>query len=292
MPDSCIRRRLLFACRQTYQSQTPGPGTEVGWTDAPTPIAGGLDDIDRALVGRVAEGIVLAFRGTLAPFVRDDHDSGQVALDWINNVEFLSSDNRIYPGRVHRGFADSVDGLWDRIEAAIRALIRPGGPNALFVTGHSKGGALATLASWRALGIAGLDPPIRVTTIAAARAGNEDFRTAYMAHGGIRCHRYEVAFDVVPYVPTGGDAPIWAQAVIRTIWPRLRDNNYVPVGARILERIGFGEGIQVARRYLRGLGIGGVRSGYLPLLASAHDISPGSAYDSLICDGEPSCPHD
>jgi Lipase (class 3) len=292
MPDTCIRRRLLFACRQTYQSQTPGRGTEVGWEAAPMDLSDGPNDIDRALVGRVGDGIVLAFRGTLAPFVRDEHGSGQVGLDWINNVEFLSSENPVYPGRVHRGFARSVDGLWPRLLPAIQALIRPGGPNALYVTGHSKGGALANLAAWRALGIAGLEAPIRVYTIAAARAGNEDFGTAYTAHGGIRCHRYEVAIDVVPYAPLGGDAPRWVKAVARRLWPHLADDTYAPVGTRVLPRITRAEASRVLVRYLGGLGFGGVRGGYLPLLASAHDIGPSSAYDTLICDGEPLCAHD
>jgi hypothetical protein len=48
----------------------------------------------------------------------------------------------------------------------------------------------------------------------------------------------------------------------------------------------------VARRYLGGFGFGGIRSDYLPLLAVAHDISPNSGYDKLICDGEPGCTHD
>jgi len=292
MPDTCIRRRLLFACRQTYRTETPPSGTPVGWVEAPRSFTAGPNAIDRALVGRIEEGIVLAFRGTLAPFVRDDHGPGEVALDWINNVEFLSRENPVYPGRVHRGFAGSVDRLWGEVAPAIEALIRPGERNRLFVTGHSKGGALANLAAWRALGIRGLDAPIRVHTIAAARCGNEDFRTAYHAHGGIRCSRYELALDLVPYVPLGGDAPRWAKAVVRQIWPGLGENNYVPVGTRVLARITAGEAFQVARRYLGGFGLGGVRGGYRPLLAAAHDISPGSSYDTLICDGEPGCLHD
>jgi hypothetical protein len=295
MPDSCIKRRLLFACRQTYGSNVPASGPPVGWTDPPqmfvAPSPHGPGNIDRALIGRVPEGIVLAFRGTLPPFVNDDHPPGEVALDWLNNVELVSRANNAYPGRVHLGFASSVDRLWSRIAPAISGLIRPGGPNRLFVTGHSKGGALANLAAWRALGIAGLDSPIRVFTIAAARAGNEDFRTAYQAHGGIQCLRYESAFDAVPLIPFGADTPGWAKTLIREVWPNLTDNNYVPVGTRVPARTTLGERLQAARRYAGWLGFGGTRSAYMPLLAMAHNISPGSGYDRLVCDGEPGCTH-
>ncbi|HMG48060.1 MAG TPA: lipase family protein [Allosphingosinicella sp.] len=287
---------MLFACRQTYQTQLPPRGTPVGWTEPPQEFIAqgphGAGNIDRALVGRVAEGIVLAFRGTLAPFVEDDHGSGEVARDWLNNVEFLSRDNTVYPGRVHAGFAGSVERLWGQVAPAIQGLIRPGGPNRLYVTGHSKGGALANLAGWRALGIVGLEGPIRVLTIAAARCGNEDFRTAYQAHGGISCRRYESAADVVPLVPPGADTPSWAKLLIQRLWPRLTNNDYVPVGTRVPVGVTLLEGLQVARRYLGGFGFGSVRSDYLPLLALAHDISPNSGYDTLICDGDPGCTHD
>lgn len=292
MPDTCIRRRLLFACRQTYQDAPPPAGTPVGWQARPVFLTAGKKDIDCALVGRIEEGIILAFRGTLAPFVKDGHGAGQVARDWINNVEFVSRENRVYPGRVHKGFAQSVDGLWEQIAPAIKALIRPGARNTLFVTGHSKGGALANLAAWRALGIAGLDPPIRVFTIAAARAGNEDFRTAYQAHGGIVCRRYERALDIVPLVPPGAETPGWAKPLLRAVWPHLTDNNYAGIGARVPAGITLAETWDAWRRYFGGFGFGRVKNDYLPLLAVAHSIDPGSGYDGLICNGEPGCAHD
>jgi hypothetical protein len=292
MPDTCIRRRLLFACRQTYADDPPPAGTAVGWRAPPLFLTAGPNGIDRALIGRVDEGVVLAFRGTLAPFVEDSHGSGQVALDWINNVEFLPRENRLYPGQVHAGFASSVERLWSQIVAAIEVLVAHGAPNRLYISGHSKGGALAALAGWRALSIAGLREPVRVCTIAAARSGNEDFRTAYQAHGGISCRRYESPLDIVPFVPPGTDTPGWGKLIIRRLWQHLGDENYVPVGTRVLARPTLGDAFAAARRYLGGLGIGPLRRNYLPLLASAHDISSGSGYDALICDGDPGCAHD
>lgn len=292
MPDTCIRRRLLFACRQTYADQAPPKGTAVGWTGKPAFLTGGRKDIDRALIGRIEEGILLAFRGTLAPFVKDAHGSGQVVNDWANNAEFVSRQNAFYPGRVHRGFAESVDGLWGQIAPAIEKLIVPGGRNALFVTGHSKGGALAVLAGWRALGIDGLERPIRVATIAAARAGNEAFRAAFQAHPGLSCRRYEVLLDIVPLVPAGADTPNWAKPLIAAVWPNLGDNNYVGVGTRVPAAIGLMDRLRALRHYFGAFGMGGLKGDYLPLLAAAHSIGPQSDYDKMICDGEAGCTHD
>jgi hypothetical protein len=291
MPDTCIKRRMLFACRQTYAAQTPATGTPVGWQQAPESISGGEGEIDHALIGRIPEGIVLAFRGTLAQFGSGDAAFERSARDWINNVDFLSRDNPLYPGRVHAGFAGSVERLWPRIKAAILRQIRPGAKNTLFVTGHSKGGALANLAAWRALGIPGLDPPIRVFTIAAARGGNEDFRTAFHAHGGIRCLRYENLVDVVPLVPVGADTPRWARMLIDSAWPGHHENNYFGVGARVPAEPGWLAVLDVWRYYFGGFAWRKLKVDYGQLLVAAHSINPGSDYDKLVCTGEAGCTH-
>ena len=297
MSDQCIKRRLLFACRQTYGDTIPQAGGPVGWLAPPRAFkakaALGSGWIDRVLVGRVAEGIVVAFRGTLPPFDKaGGHPPLEVALDWLNNVDMLSRTNGTYPGRVHKGFAGSVDRLWGKIEEAIRALLKPDRKdNRLFVTGHSKGGALANLAAWRALAIKELASPIRVITIAAARAGNEDFRAAIEAHGGIDGLRYETPFDVVPWVPFGSDTPFWIKALVRKVWPNLLDNNYVTIGKRMPLRSSDADKLAALERYAGWLMPGSKRSAYAPLLVQAHDISKGSGYDQLVCLGEGGCKH-
>ena len=291
MADHCIKRQLLVACRQAYFARAPGAGTEVGWAEPPSFITSGPNDIDRALVGRTAKGVVVAFRGTLAPFVKDDNPSERVALDWLNNAEFLPRENAVYPGRVHAGFAGSVDGLWDELAAEIRALLGKGGPATLFITGHSKGGALAALAGWRALAISELAPPVQVFTIAGARAGNGDFRTAYRAHGGIRCIRYEVALDIVPLVPLGTDTPPWARPLIRAAWPGLANINYLGVGTREPAGITGKEVLGALRHYFGGFAFRKVKGDFLTSLTAAHLIGPDSDYERLICRGGAHCPH-
>ena len=55
-------------------------------------------------------------------------------------------------GRLHEGFFDAItyetddkDSLWSRLVALIRERIDPGGQRQIFITGHSLGGALASV---------------------------------------------------------------------------------------------------------------------------------------------------
>lgn len=293
MEDRCIKRRLLFACRETYSNAIPDAASKVGWTKPPSAFKSGSNEIDYCLVGRVPEGILLAFRGTVPPFrLEDEHESLEVLLDWLNDADLISHPNDHYPGRVHGGFAKSVDGLWPHIEAHLRALLSESGPKRLFVTGHSKGGALANLAAWRAREIAGLERPIRVVTVAAARVGDTGFRTAYEGDESVQVVRYESALDLVPLLPPGGDTPAFLMDIAKQIAPALSENIYVPVGTRMRSSTTWLERFAAGRRYLGTLGFGRLRQGYMSLLADAHSIDALTEYDRLICDGDaPTCLH-
>ena len=77
---------------------------------------------------------VLAFEGT--------HDlSG-----WLDDVNCRLIVHREYPGRVHCGFAQALDSVWPQIQPLVAGAA---GARTLYVTGHSLGGALSSLAQWR-----------------------------------------------------------------------------------------------------------------------------------------------
>jgi len=117
--------------------------------------------VQGALVATIAAGqeayAVLVFRGT----------HGRLA-NWMVNLNMAMSP---WPsgGNVHRGFKTALMEIWAEIERALDAVDRP-----LYYTGHSLGGALATLA-------ASLRPPQAVYTFGAPRIGDAAFAQSLVA---------------------------------------------------------------------------------------------------------------
>ena len=308
---TCMKRRLLFAASQAYQPRMEVHGRAVGWIEAPIVVRRegpiGHRTIDLALVGRVVEGVVVAFRGTLPPFFASGEDGWSVLLDWLNDSLSLCVETPDYAGGVHLGFADSTRRLWDDaaegpgVKSAVEAMLARSRIDGrarchLFVTGHSKGGALANLTAyrtanrpeWQGMGVS-------VATFAAARAGNAGFARAYEATR-ILCLRYEIPSDLVPHLPPGPHTPHWVNRLVHGLVPALAATDYQPVGLRVSTGEGAHAGGHKAwtgtRRRLprllgrRGLGLEALMPGAL----RAHAICPDSAYDQLVCTGE-DCDH-
>ena len=217
--QTCLKRHLLHASVQAYHPDSASYSrSPPRWSEAPLRIGAPL--IDFALAGRFAEGIVVAFRGTLPPL--DLSPDGKrivgpapaswpaVIRDWLNNLnarlraDAPTGDRPALPGRIHPGFAGSLDRLWNGVAGAVDRL--RGGDEAprLYFTGHSKGGALANLAALCARR-AWPQSTVKAATFAAPRAGDAAFARAYQA-AGIDCRRYEIAEDLVPGLPPGGAA--------------------------------------------------------------------------------------
>lgn len=216
---TCLKRHLLYASVETYHPPVSGYSREAArWLEPPLELTS--RSIDLALVGRFAEGVVVAFRGTLPPL---DLKPGSwrivgppfvqwpaIIRDWLNNLNGIpkpdspAADRPRLPGRVHPGFASSLDGLWPGLVAAIGGLRSGNAPLRLYFTGHSKGGALANLAALCARQ-AWPDAAVKAATFGAPRAGDESFALAYRA-AGIDCQRYEVDGDLVPDIPPGAAA--------------------------------------------------------------------------------------
>lgn len=307
--STCMKRRLLYASSQAYQPRMEVHARSVGWIEPPIVVRRegliGHRTIDLALVGRVAEGVVIAFRGTLPPFFAGDNDGWSVLLDWLNDTMSLCIETADYPGGVHMGFAESARRLWQDgegsagVKAAVQAMLAQGRADGrsrphLFITGHSKGGALANLTAFRAVCMPEWDGiGISVATIAAARTGNAAFAMAYEA-SRIACLRYEIPSDLVPHLPPGPHTPHWVNMIARGLVPRLAATDYHPVGLKVGPDAGA-HGHKPwtgTRRKLprllgrRGLGLEMLMPGAL----RAHAICPDSAYDLLVCTGE-DCDH-
>jgi len=160
-------------------------------------------DRDAAYLWRSGNEVIIAFRGTL-PYnsAAQDPDAQALSLeDWLNDADFApEADPEL--GQVHKGFRDSFYALWPGIQGVIKSWQAAGklGPDPkVYVTGHSKGGALAMLAAVK-LRADQLLPVTEVDTFGAPRVGGVDFAARYAALG-VNGIRYENQDDMVPLVP-------------------------------------------------------------------------------------------
>jgi len=134
-----------------------------------------------------AHGNILAFRGTSR--------QREIILDAL----VFQSD---YPttgyGKVHAGFLDIYQSLAQQVQAAAKTF-NPNLP--CYITGHSLGGALATLAALDlALKFPKLNRRIQLYTYASPRVGTPDFATQ---HSQLlpNCYRVVNLGDAVPLTP-------------------------------------------------------------------------------------------
>jgi hypothetical protein len=233
--------RLLCACASSYSINaatgvyTPDPvfNPAVNYSGTPQPIS--ADKINACLVGQNRDGIIVAFRGTLTPNL----DSALSLHDWLQDFfevpKTCSTGTGKVPGAVHGGFYDAVMSIVGQVQGAIRNL----NPAPVYVTGHSKGGAMASIGAYilsQNLGI----PVQQVMTFASPRPGDSGFRDGYQAVIGNHI-RYENYGDLVPLVPPSSDLLDLLIAIINRIpdygpeiagWFRAaKDWDYQPVGA-------------------------------------------------------------
>jgi triacylglycerol lipase len=131
-----------------------------------------------------AEALIVAFRGT-----------EQKLRDWMTDFDVLLVGGP--GGRVHQGFQTGLSFVWRDVSQYLRQN-RKG--RALWVTGHSLGGALATVAVARLR--LELDEPVNgLYTYGQPRVGDRDFARTFDADFGDQAFRYVNNNDVVPRVP-------------------------------------------------------------------------------------------
>jgi hypothetical protein len=128
------------------------------------------------------EHLVVAFRGTQPAELRD----------WLTNLTFGMVKEEGLGGRVHEGFNNGLNAAWDDVIAAINKLKL--GEKTFWLTGHSLGGALATLfARW----LVDKQRPFCVCTFGQPRVGDQSFARNYRR----RLFRFVNNRDIVPTVP-------------------------------------------------------------------------------------------
>ncbi len=137
--------------------------------------------------------VVVAFQGTITEFGLNGEFRLDTLIDWIQNfrVQQLKTTRTRLPGLVHKGFFGQLDLIADQVCDALPKQ----GNKPIVLTGHSQGGAVATLAT-KLLKDRGF--PVRESyTFAAPRSGDAVFRKSVTTP----VHRVEFGDDIVPHVP-------------------------------------------------------------------------------------------
>ena len=135
--------------------------------------------------------VVVAFRGT------EPKKPGDIVADL--RFKLIPGADRYGVGEVHEGFDAALDVAWKDLVAKLRKLRNNG--QSLWFTGHSLGGALATLAVMR---LATEDHQATIQglyTFGQPRVGGVEFASAFDAQFKDRSFRYVNNQDIVPRVP-------------------------------------------------------------------------------------------
>jgi hypothetical protein len=140
--------------------------------------------------------VVLCFRGT-----EIDNFIGAFE-DWRRNFELIAKPDES-GGLVHIGFQKGLRAVWQDVKDYLQPLLTDGAGRTLWITGHSLGAALATLAAERAA----RDGHFKVQGVypfGSPRLGDDQFREKYAALG-LDAITFRVINnqDVVPKIPPG-----------------------------------------------------------------------------------------
>lgn len=120
-----------------------------------------------------SDSLVISFRGT--------ESKRDAMLDLQRHrIDFMVNDVR--RGKVHNGFSEALDSVWDQVEKFIKDHMfenEQGGEvsRRIWLTGHSLGGAIATLCAAKIAHIYGGKVIGGVYTFGQPRVGNRDFQT-------------------------------------------------------------------------------------------------------------------
>lgn len=148
----------------------------------------------RVVVAASEAAIIVAFRGTQVFWPGRPAAFGAVMADWLTDARtgLVASG---HGGEVHEGFKAALDQVWQPLHAIVKEMRRENPRRALWITGHSLGGALATLAAGRwGTESAGL------YTYGCPLVGDEVFSRDFI----VPAHRFVHQTDLVTEVPLYG----------------------------------------------------------------------------------------
>lgn len=182
------------------------------------PVGPPLDGPSTEALAALGEGFaVIAFRGTQTFLLGRDPVTvlDSIAEDFLTDACLpLVRARRPAHGRVHRGFRKALDEIWDPLNELVARLRRDDPDRAIWLTGHSLGGALALLAASRLPQVQG------VYAFGAPHVGDARFRESLP----VQPVRFVHGSDLVTRVPV----------VALNLPPRLIRKGFLP----LLETLG------------------------------------------------------
>ncbi|MCV3212761.1 50S ribosome-binding GTPase [Plectonema radiosum NIES-515] len=201
---------LANICCATYESkpissdyaQSLRDNDLIKFTDYNVPV--------KVLLGFIDEELIIAFEGTVLANINQETDIflNMVICMFCNFLPVLRLPQKslnslideqqikeIYGGEIHLGFALLMEEILPKIQSEIKQLK----PKTICLTGHSLGGALATLAAYR-LRKQGFSIPISIYTFGAPRVGDSAFASKY-EDSKVLHFRIENQNDIVPHLP-------------------------------------------------------------------------------------------
>lgn len=129
--------------------------------------------------------MILAFRGT------------ESLKDWMSDVDIHLVNGPV--GKVHEGFQCALNTVWRTLWKFLNdKFVR--GQRSLWITGHSLGAALATLATAK-IRLEQGHPVSGLYTFGCPRVGNDEFSRAFDQDFWAKTYRFVNNNDVVPRIP-------------------------------------------------------------------------------------------
>jgi len=148
------------------------------------------------LIGMTHDGITIAFQATQA----------SNPLDWIQNAALYLTpvgDRTGFKGKMHAGFYRSTKSLWKALKEVLVEMLgnseKMGWKKDVYFTGHSKGGAMASVAALLMKRDGDLPDPTYVCTFGSVKVGDSEFRDYY--NKKINQTSYEAHLDIIPFLP-------------------------------------------------------------------------------------------
>jgi hypothetical protein len=274
----------------------------VPYTQNPSVACGGNDDIDVVTVGQVnftssQSGIIVACRGTLPPSLNDPAS----IYDWIQDffAKPTTSTNGPYavPGEVHSGFFNATTAVADQVATLVKGF-NPGPDNPVYVTGHSKGGGVASILAYilsQNMSIPNVQP---LVTFASPKPGDTKFQAGFQSV--LSQTRFENYNDLVPLLPPSASFISLVVAVLKMIpyvgqdlanlFQSAEGWNYAPVGTLefITSSFQLEANYSVALQTLdvvREFG-SDLLSENFSSFAAAHSLAPGGGYNTALAPAE------